>query len=63
MFQESGVLRLGGDEADSSDIVDNNEGRAVSPCPVTFVGDNVVLAKSSLSSKPKTKKVKRVFHK
>ena len=49
-------MRLG-DEVDASDDVDNNEGRSVSPCPVTFVGDNVVLAKSSLSSKPKTKKV------
>jgi hypothetical protein len=34
--------------------------RPVSPCNVTFVGDNVVLAKSSLSSKPKTKKVMRL---
>ncbi len=49
-------MRLG-DEVDGSGNVDNNEGRSVSPCPVTFVGDNVVLAKSSLSSKPKTKKV------
>jgi hypothetical protein len=39
----------------SEDTVD---GRPVSPCNVVFVGDNVVPAKSSLSSKPKTKKVK-----
>ena len=42
---------------DQLDVVDASDVRAVSPCNVTFVGDNVVLGKSSLSSKPKAKKV------
>ena len=42
---------------DSLDVGDGTDARSVSPCNVTFVGDNVVLGKSSLSSKPKAKKV------
>ena len=34
------------------------DGRPLSPCNVVFVGDNIVPSKSSLSSKPKTKKVR-----
>ena len=40
---------------------DANVGRPVSPCNVVFVGDNIVPSKSSLSSKPKVKKVKIVL--
>ena len=68
VFQEFGVIRVGGGSADtpSNDSVDkseNAEDRSVSPCRFTFIGDNVVHGKSALSSKPRTKKVKKFNYK
>ena len=45
------------DDGDSSEELDLDPDRPVSPCNFTFVGANVTTGKSSIRSKPKEKKV------
>lgn len=71
-MQDSGIVILrgstvassvdGGEEEEEEETADDDEvddpDRPVSPCNVTFVGANVNTGKSSMRSKPKTKKVR-----